>query len=82
MFDTFGVERPLLQGFSGLFYLPPSHIPGEEPLLAAPRETFSKPNGLCFSPDESKLYVNDTEQVFIYLFIYLFIDLFIYLFII
>ena len=23
---------------------------------------FSQPNGLCFCPDESKLYVNDTEQ--------------------
>ena len=26
------------------------------------RYTFTMPNGLCFSPDESQLYINDTEQ--------------------
>lgn len=26
------------------------------------RALFSQPNGLCFSPDETRLYINDTEQ--------------------
>jgi len=28
--------------------------------------TFDKPNGICFSPDESKLYVNESPQRIIY----------------
>ena len=28
--------------------------------------TFDKPNGICFSPDESKLYVNESPQGIIY----------------
>lgn len=29
---------------------------------------FTQPNGLCFSPDESALYVNDTDQANIRIF--------------
>jgi gluconolactonase len=58
----FGVERPRELGWQGVFRLPPGHRPGEEPELVVDRYAFTMPNGLCFSPDESLLYVNDTEQ--------------------
>jgi len=58
----FGVERPRELGFQAVYRLPPDHRPGDEPELAVDRYTFSMPNGLCFSPDESLIYINDTEQ--------------------
>jgi len=58
----FGVERPRVLGWQGVFRMKPGHRPGDEPELVVDRFTFTQPNGLCFSPDESKLYVNDTEQ--------------------
>ncbi len=58
----FGVERPRELGFQGVYRLPPNHQPGAEAQLVVDRYLFSMPNGLCFSPDEKILYVNDTEQ--------------------
>ena len=58
----FGVERPRELGWQGVFRLPPGHKPGNEPELVVDRYLFTMPNGLCFCPDESKLYINDTEQ--------------------
>ena len=58
----FGVERPRELGWQGVFRLAPGHRPGEEPELVVDRFTFTQPNGLCFSPDETRLYINDTEQ--------------------
>lgn len=58
----FGVERPRMLGWQGVFRMAPGHRPGDEPELMVDRYTFTQPNGLCFSPDESRLYVNDTEQ--------------------
>ena len=58
----YGVERPRVLGWQGVFRLPPGHRPGDEPQLVVDRYMFGQPNGLCFCPDESKLYVNDTEQ--------------------
>lgn len=58
----FGVERPRELGWQGVFRLPPDHRPGAEPQLVVDRYAFTMPNGLCFSPDEKLLYVNDTEQ--------------------
>jgi gluconolactonase len=58
----FGVERPRELGFQGVYRLPPNHHPGDAPQLVVDRYTFTMPNGLCFSPDESLLYINDTEQ--------------------
>jgi len=58
----YGVERPRELGWQGVFRLPPDHRPGDEPQLVVDRYTFTMPNGLCFSPDESRLYINDTEQ--------------------
>mgnify|MGYP000847637091 CR=1 FL=1 len=58
----YGVERPRQLGWQGVFRLKPGHRPGDEPDLMVDRFTFTQPNGLCFSPDETRLYVNDTEQ--------------------
>jgi gluconolactonase len=58
----FGVERPRELGFQGVYRMAPDHRPGAEPTLVVDRYLFSMPNGLCFSPDEARLYVNDTEQ--------------------
>lgn len=58
----YGVERPRELGFQGVYRMRPGHRPGDEPELMVDRFTFTQPNGLCFSPDERRLYVNDTEQ--------------------
>lgn len=51
-----GVERPPELDFCGVYRLAPGG--GGLTLLA---DDFPAPNGLCFSPDESLLYVNDTH---------------------
>jgi gluconolactonase len=58
----YGVERPRQLGFQGVYRLAPNHGAGAEPQLLVERYLFSQPNGLCFSPCERLLYVNDTEQ--------------------
>lgn len=58
----FGIDRPRDLGWQGVFRLKPNHRPGDAPELVVDRYTFSQPNGLCFSPDERRLYINDTEQ--------------------
>ncbi|MEM9813272.1 MAG: isochorismatase family protein [Pseudomonadota bacterium] len=58
----FGVPRPLEQGHRGVYRLPPGHAPGAEPELVVDRYMFTQPNGLCFSPCERWMWVNDTEQ--------------------
>ncbi|MGI9426827.1 MAG: isochorismatase family protein [Hyphomicrobiaceae bacterium] len=57
----FGVERPRELGWQGIFRVAPGQS-ATEPELLTDRYLFSMPNGLCFSPDETLLYVNDTEQ--------------------
>ena len=52
----YGVERPQQLDFQGVFRL---CTDGRLELLA---DDFILPNGLCFSPDESLLYVNDTRE--------------------
>lgn len=47
-------------GFQGIYRLSPS---GSLKLLDS---TLDKPNGICFSPDEKKLYVNDSHICKIY----------------
>lgn len=54
----YGVERPRELGFQGVFRL----RPGGQPELMVDRYLFTQPNGITFCPDESRLYVNDTEQ--------------------
>ncbi|MBR0796358.1 isochorismatase family protein [Bradyrhizobium jicamae] len=56
---VYGVERPRQLGFQGVYRVPPG---GGAPKLLVDRYLFEQPNGLCFSPDERILYVNDTVQ--------------------
>ena len=60
----YGVERPRELGWQGVFRVSPDgalHLVGD-------KRQFDQPNGLCFSPDESKLYVNDTTRAVIRVF--------------
>jgi sugar lactone lactonase YvrE len=50
-------EREL--GFQGVYRIPPD---GGDPELVVDRDEYEQPNGLCFSPDKSLLYVNDTAK--------------------
>jgi gluconolactonase len=62
---VYGVERPRQLGFQGVYRIPPG---GGAPRLVVDRYLFEQPNGLCFSPDERQLYVNDTVQALIRVF--------------
>ncbi|MGL5137677.1 MAG: SMP-30/gluconolactonase/LRE family protein, partial [Beijerinckiaceae bacterium] len=62
---VYGVERPRQLGFQGAYRLPPG---GGQPQLLVDRTMFEQPNGLCFSPDEKRLYINDTVQQLIRVF--------------
>jgi gluconolactonase len=62
---VYGVERPRQLGFQGVYRVPPG---GGEPQLVVERNLFDQPNGLCFSPDERQLYVNDTVRCLIRVF--------------
>ena len=59
---VFGTERPRELGFQGVYRVTPNQDASQEPQLLVDRYLFSQPNGLCFSPDESLLYINDTDQ--------------------
>lgn len=52
-----GVERSPELGFQGVYLVKPE---ADEPVLVS--DDFVAPNGLCFSLDESVLYVNDSER--------------------
>ncbi len=64
----FGIERPLQLGFQAVYRLPPGHRPGDEPQLVTDRYLFNQPNGLCYSPCERWMWVNDTDQANIRMF--------------
>ncbi|NYE18405.1 SMP-30/gluconolactonase/LRE family protein [Microbacterium immunditiarum] len=55
-----GVERPFELGFQGVYRVPPG---GGAAQLVVARDEFEQPNGLCFSPDESVLYVDDVDDL-------------------
>lgn len=55
-----GVHRPLELGFHGVFRVPPG---GGEVELVVDKDEFEQPNGLCFSPDESMLYIDDVRGI-------------------
>jgi gluconolactonase len=55
----FGLERSPVLDFRGLYRLTSA---GDLTLIDT---EFIQPNGLCFSPDESILYVNDTERAMV-----------------
>ena len=59
---VFGVERERELGWQGVFRLPPG---GGDPALVVDKDEYEQPNGLCFSPDESLLYINDTPKAWI-----------------
>ncbi|MGJ8533225.1 MAG: isochorismatase family protein [Alphaproteobacteria bacterium] len=66
--EHYGVPRPTQQGFQGVYMLEPVHNPGDEPVLVSDRYMFNQPNGLCFSPCERWMWVNDTDQANIRMF--------------
>jgi len=55
--EYYGKPRPTQLDFRGVYRVPARG--GEPELLAG---DFGQPNGLCFSADETLLYVNDTER--------------------
>lgn len=57
-----GIERPRKLGWQGVFRVPPD---GRSLQLVVGRDDFDMPNGLCFSPDETQLYINDTARALI-----------------
>ena len=59
----FGLEREQELDFQGVYRIPTGG--GELELLV---DDFGQPNGLCFSPDESLLYINDTPNAHIRVF--------------
>jgi gluconolactonase len=59
----FGLEREQDLDFQGVYRIAPG---GGDPQLLV--DDFSQPNGLCFSTDESLLYINDTDRAHIRVF--------------
>ena len=59
---VFGHPRKLRLGFQGVYRIPPG---GGDPQLVVERDKYDQPNGLCFSPDESLMYINDTPAALI-----------------
>jgi gluconolactonase len=59
----YGVEREPVLGFRGVYRV---DADGKRITLLA--DDFAQPNGLCFSADERRLFVNDTERMHIRVF--------------
>jgi gluconolactonase len=59
----FGLEREQELDFQGVYRLPAGG--GELELVV---DDFAQPNGLCFTADESLLYINDTDRAHIRVF--------------
>jgi gluconolactonase len=59
---VFGLERLQDLDYQGVYRIPPG---GGLELLV---DDFAQPNGLCFTPDESQLYINDTVHAHIRVF--------------
>jgi gluconolactonase len=59
----FGIEREQDLDFQGVYRIPAGD--GDPKLLV---DDFDQPNGLCFSTDESLLYINDTTRAHIRVF--------------
>ncbi len=59
----FGLERDQELDFQGVYRIAPG---GGDPEVVA--RDFGQPNGLCFSVDESLLYINDTDNAHIRVF--------------
>jgi gluconolactonase len=63
-FPDFGHPRRRRLGWQGVFRIPPAGT-ADHLELVVPRDEFEMPNGLCFSPDESLLYINDSVRAHI-----------------
>ncbi len=61
--EYYGNPRPLQLDFRGVYRLAP-----DGKALALMAGDFGQPNGLCFSLDEGRLYINDTDRQHIRLF--------------
>ena len=59
---VFGQPRERRLGFQGVYRIPPG---GGDLELMVDKDEFDMPNGVCFSPDESLLYINDTPRAHI-----------------
>ena len=57
---VFGIERERELGFQGVY-----RLADDELQLIVSEDEFEMPNGLCFSPDESLMYINDTPNALI-----------------
>ena len=55
--EVYGLPRPQALHFQGVYRIDPGS--GATQLMA---RDFGQPNGLCFSLDETKLFVNDTDR--------------------
>jgi gluconolactonase len=55
--EKYGIARPQQLGFQGVY-----RYDTTTKQLTLLIDDFSKPNGLCFSIDESVLYINDTDR--------------------
>ncbi len=62
---VFGIERPRQLGWQAVFRVGAS---AATPEPVVDRTLFDMPNGLCFSPDERLLYINDTTMALIRVF--------------
>ena len=62
----FGIERERELGYQGVYRIPPGG--GQDELRCSAEDEFDQPNGLCFSPDEKLLYINDTPRAHIKVF--------------
>jgi len=58
----FGIPREQDLSFQGVYRIGPE---GGDPVLAVGEGDFAQPNGLCFTPGERQLYINDTERALI-----------------
>jgi gluconolactonase len=61
--ERFGIERGQELPLQGVYRVPAA---GGGPVLLI--DDFTQPNGLCLSPDESRLYVNDSQHCLIRVF--------------
>ena len=57
--DWIGCKRGFVRDFKGVYRVPPG---GGDVELVVAADEFEQPNGLCFSPDESLLYINDSPR--------------------
>ena len=57
--DWIGCKREFVRDFKGVYRVPPG---GGDVELVVAADEFEQPNGLCFSPDEKLLYINDSPR--------------------